>query len=104
MAPIDWTYVLSLAGSLALAAAAICVLFFAVSRSAERGFQNPANSLCGADGESGPDARVEVESENTPNWYTARRLAERVYGYKPGSRRERVGFSERISSVPTQTR
>jgi glutathione reductase (NADPH) len=23
-----------------------------------------------------------VKSENTPNWYTARRLAERVYGYK----------------------
>ena len=26
--------------------------------------------------------KFKVKSENTPNWYTARRLAERVYGYK----------------------
>ncbi len=26
--------------------------------------------------------RFNVKSENTPNWFTARRLAERVYGYK----------------------
>ncbi|QOZ74084.1 NAD(P)/FAD-dependent oxidoreductase [Bradyrhizobium sp. CCBAU 53351] len=26
--------------------------------------------------------KFKVNSENTPNWYTARRLAERVYGYK----------------------
>ena len=26
--------------------------------------------------------KFKVTSENTPNWYTARRLAERVYGYK----------------------
>jgi glutathione reductase (NADPH) len=26
--------------------------------------------------------KFKVKSEDTPNWYTARRLAERVYGYK----------------------
>jgi len=26
--------------------------------------------------------KFKVKSENTPNWFTARRLAERVYGYK----------------------
>jgi glutathione reductase (NADPH) len=26
--------------------------------------------------------KFRVKSENTPNWFTARRLAERVYGYK----------------------
>lgn len=26
--------------------------------------------------------KFKVKSENTPDWYTARRLAERVYGYK----------------------
>ena len=26
--------------------------------------------------------KFEVRSDNAPNWYTARRLAERVYGYK----------------------
>ncbi len=26
--------------------------------------------------------KFKVKSENTLNWYTARRLAERVYGYK----------------------
>jgi len=26
--------------------------------------------------------KFKVRSDNTPNWYTARRLAERVYGYK----------------------
>jgi len=28
------------------------------------------------------DLKFKVKSENTPNWFTARRLAERVYGYK----------------------
>jgi glutathione reductase (NADPH) len=26
--------------------------------------------------------KFKVRSDNTPNWYTARRLAERAYGYK----------------------
>jgi pyruvate/2-oxoglutarate dehydrogenase complex dihydrolipoamide dehydrogenase (E3) component len=50
------------------------------------------------------DLKFKVKSENTPNWFTARRLAERVYGYKRWSKTERIRFSARISSVPTLMR